>query len=86
MTVVYFGGDEVPNDQKDQKNTAIVKIGKEEDPWNHRSAILTSGPAKMIEQLGVISQHTNAKTAIDNRQHLFAIAKSWLDDFSVFWN
>lgn len=29
------------------------KTGKEEDPGKHSSAILTSGPAKMIELLGV---------------------------------
>lgn len=86
MTVVCFDGDEVPSDQKDQKNTSIIKIGKEEDPGNHRSAILTSGLAKVIELLEVISRCVNAKTVIENRQHQFAIGKSWLTSLSVFWN
>lgn len=75
MTVVYFDGTKVLNDQKDKKNTAIIKIGEEEDPGNHRSAILTSGPAKMTELLEVISRCVNAKTVVENRQHKFAIGK-----------
>lgn len=53
MTIVYFDGDEVPSDQKDPKKYIHPKTGKEEDPGKHSSAILTSGPAKMIELLGV---------------------------------
>ena len=86
MTVVYFYGDEVPNDQKDPKNTSIVKTGQEEDPGNHSSSILTSGPAKMLELLEVISRCLNDKTVIENRQDQFAIGKSWLTSLSVFWN
>lgn len=86
MTVIYFDGDELPNDQKHQENTSIIKIGKEEDPGNNRSDILTSGPEKMVELLEAISRCMNAKTVTENRQRQFAFGESWLTSLSVFWN
>lgn len=86
ITVVYFNADEVPNKQKDPKNTSIVETGKEDNPGNHSSAIFTSTSANMIELLEVISRCLNDKMVIENRQHQFALGKSWLTIPCVFRN
>lgn len=34
MTIVYFDGDEVPSDQKDPKNTSILKQARKKTQGN----------------------------------------------------